>query len=160
MAEMTNEEIINEFNTFDEDKFSLTISSVSTEGIPLTSYAPYVKKDGNYYVSISSSLPHYINMTSTNKAHIFIIEDEKDASHIFARKRLYFNASCKQATNEEEILDLFDVRYGESLSFLRSMKDFKIVEFIPKDKSLVLGFGAAYKMDTDGKLVQKSISHK
>jgi putative heme iron utilization protein len=40
------------------------------------------------------------------------------------------------------------------------MKDFKIIKITPEEKSLVLGFGAAYKMGVDGKLKSKSISHK
>jgi len=160
LNKLTNEEIIENFNNFDEDKFSLVISSVDENSIPLTNYSPFVKKDGNYYVSVSSSLPHYTNMVEQAKAHVLIIEDEKDASHIYARKRLYFNVSCELVDNQEEIFDLFDNRYGEALSFLRDMKDFRVIKLIPQSKSLVLGFGAAYKMDIEGNLVQKNISHK
>ena len=46
------------------------------------------------------------------------------------------------------------------MSFLRDMKDFKVIKLIPKDKSLVLGFGAAYKMDIHGNLIHKTIKHK
>lgn len=158
---MTPQEIKQAFHTFDEDKKSLIISSVSDENEPLTSYAPFVKKEEKYYVSISSNLPHFINMQSTKKAHILIIEDESSAEHIYARKRMYFSAECAVVQeNSEEIYKLFDKRYGESLAFLRSMKDFKIIEFSPQEKSLVLGFGAAYKMGVDGELQNKSISHK
>lgn len=157
---MTQEEITQAFQTFDEDKKSLIISSTSSDNEPLTSYAPFVKQGENYYVSISSNLPHFINMQSTKKAHILIIEDEGSAEHIYARKRVYFSAECRVVEEgTEEIYKLFDKRYGESLSFLRSMKDFKIIEFTPQEKSLVLGFGAAYKMGVDGTLQNKSISH-
>ncbi|MDQ7062168.1 MAG: hypothetical protein Q9M43_14030 [Sulfurimonas sp.] len=40
------------------------------------------------------------------------------------------------------------------------MKDFKIIKISPQERSLVLGFGAAYKMGVDGELLNKSISHK
>ena len=157
---MTNEEIIQEFKVFDKDKYSLVISSVSTENNPLTNYAPFVKIGEDYFVSVSSNLPHFVNMVQTKKAHILIIEDESNADHIYARKRLYFGASCEQEEDTEKIFKLFDERYGDKLSFLRDMKDFKIVKITPKEKSLVLGFGAAYKMGVDGNLVSKSISHK
>jgi putative heme iron utilization protein len=39
------------------------------------------------------------------------------------------------------------------------MKDFRIIKITPEEKSLVLGFGAAYKMGVDGKLINKTISH-
>ena len=156
----SNEEIIEEFKTFDNDKMSLVISSVSTESEPLTNYSPFVKREGNYFICISSQLPHYTNMIQTQKAHVLIIEDEEKASNIYARKRLYFSVTCNLEEKVEDIFNLFDARYGESLSFLRQMKDFKVIKLIPKEKSLVLGFGAAYKMGTDGELAHKNIQHK
>jgi putative heme iron utilization protein len=157
---MNNEEIIEAFKNFDKDKFSLIISTTSKENQPLTNYAPFVKRDEDYYVSVSSNLPHFTNMIETKKAHILIIEDEASAEHIYARKRLYFSALCELEEDSEKIYKLFDERYGDKLSFLRSMADFKVIKLIPKERSLVLGFGAAYKMDVDSKLVNKSISHK
>ncbi|MDQ7042906.1 MAG: hypothetical protein Q9M34_05175 [Sulfurimonas sp.] len=156
---MENQEIIEEFNNFDKDKFSLIISSVSEQNEPLTNYAPFVKLGEDYYVSVSSNLPHFTNMVQTKKAHILIIEDEANAEHIYARKRLYFSAVCGVEEDEEKIFKLFDERYGDQLSFLRTMKDFKIIKISPQERSLVLGFGAAYKMGTNGELLNKSISH-
>ena len=98
-------------------------------------------------------------MVETKKAHILIMEDESSADHIYARKRLYFGATCKLEEDEEKIFKLFDDRYADKLSFLRTMKDFKIIKITPQERSLVLGFGAAYKMGVDGKLLNKSISH-
>jgi hypothetical protein len=155
-----DEKIIEQFKSFDKDKYSLIVSTTSLENEPLTNYAPFVKEGENYYISVSSNMPHFKNMTETKKAHILIIEDESNAAHIYARKRLYFSADCELENDEEKIFKLFDARYGDKLSFLREMKDFKIIKFIPKEKSLVLGFGAAYKMGIDGKLANKNISHK
>jgi len=156
---MTNEEIITAFEEFDKDKYSLVISSTSIDNEPLTNYAPFVKEGEDYYVSVSQNLPHFVNMAMTKKAHILIIEDEATADHIYARKRLYFSASCEVEEDTEKIFKLFDARYGDKLSFLREMKDFKVIKISPKEKSLVLGFGAAYKMGVDGQLLNKSISH-
>jgi len=157
---MTNEEIFQAFKNFDNDKYSLIISSTSRQNEPLTNYAPFVKIEDDYFVSVSSNLPHFTNMIETKKAHILIIEDESNAEHIYARKRLYFSASCELEEDTEKIFKLFDARYGDKLSFLREMKDFKIVKITPKERSLVLGFGAAYKMNEDGELANKTISHK
>jgi len=160
MKKYTNEEIIEEFNTFCDDKYSLMISTSNGQNEPQTSYSPFVQDDDNYYICISSMLPHYHNMRESKKAHIMIIEDESKASHIYARKRLYFSVSCELIFEETDVFKLFDERYKDQLSFIKSMKDFKLFKLTPKEKSLVLGFGAAYKMDTNGKLVQKNIQHK
>ena len=157
---MNNEEIKEQFQNFDRDKFSLIISTTSRDNEPLTNYAPFVKIGEDYYVSVSSNLPHYTNMIETQKAHILIIEDESSAEHIYARKRLYFSVTCALEEDSEKIYKLFDERYGDSLSFLRSMADFRVIKLTPKERSLVLGFGAAYKMGEDGELLNKTISHK
>jgi len=159
---MNDEEtkIIEEFENFDKDKYSLILSTTSVDNEPLTNYSPFVKAEGNYYISVSSNLPHFTNMLQTKKAHVLIIEDEADASHIYARKRLYFSVECEVVEDAEAIFNLFDKRYGDKLSFLREMQDFKVIKLIPQEKSLVLGFGAAYKMGTDGKLKNKTITHK
>lgn len=160
MKKYTNEEVIEIFKTFTQDKYSLIVSSTSNDNEPLTNYAPFVENDNKYYICVSSSMPHFENMQKTKKAHVMIMQDEKDAFHIYARQRLYFDATCEIIENEEPIYALFDKRYGDKLSFLKDMKDFKVVALIPKEKSLVLGFGAAYKMNENGELQNKTISHK
>ena len=160
MKQYSEDEIIDLFKTFSDDKYSLVVSTVNEENMPLTSYSPFVVKNGNYYICVSSNMPHFKNMETSKKAHVFIIEDEEKASHIYARQRLYFDVSCEVIENTENIFQLFDERYGDKLSFLKTMKDFKILQLVPGQKSLVLGFGAAYKMDVDGNLGQKNIGHK
>ena len=160
MNELSNEDIKNKFKTFDEDKKSLIISSVNESSVPLTNYSPFVKIDDDYFICVSSSLPHFTNMMNQNQIHVLIIQDEENASNIYARQRLYFNATSQLIDNSDEIFDLFDLKYEDELSFLRQMKDFKVIKISPKEKSLVLGFGAAYKMDINGQLKQKNITHK
>lgn len=160
MKQLSDTQIIEKFQTFDTEIKSVIISTVDSKGEPLTSYSPFVKLESDYYICISSNLPHYTNMIEQKKAHLMFIEDESKAEHIYARKRLYCGASCSLESDSEKIFELFDARYGESLSFLREMKDFKVIKLTPKERSLVLGFGAAYKMDTEGNLGNKSISHK
>ncbi len=157
---MNDTEIKKAFENFDKDKFSLVISTTSLENEPLTNYSPFVKLGADYYISVSSMLPHYKNMMDTKKTHVLIMEDEANAEHIYARKRLYFSASCEVVSDAETIFQLFDERYGDKLSFLREMKDFKVLKLTPKERSLVLGFGAAYKMDVDGNLANKTVGHK
>ena len=160
MKKDSTEEIIEIFKTFTHDKKSLIVSTSNDNNEPLTNYSPFVENDNKFYICVSSSMPHFENMKTTQKAHVMVLQDENEASHIYARQRLYFGASCKVVEDEKPIFALFDQRYGESLSFLQTMKDFKIIELSPKEKSLVLGFGAAYKMNEQGELENKNIGHK
>lgn len=162
MKKYTDEEIINIFETFEEDKYSIIISTTSPDNEPLTNYAPFVKINEDYYVSVSSNLPHFKNILQNKKAHLLLIEDEKDAFHIYARKRLYFNASCEIIDNDKDkniIYKAFDDRFNESLEFIKTMSDFRLIKFTPFEKSLVLGFGAAYVLDENKQLKNKNISH-
>lgn len=159
MKKLTEEEILVEYEKFCDDRESMIISSVDESSNPLTSYSPFVKEGNIFYTTMSSSLPHYKNIESSKKAHIMILEDEKEASHIFARKRLYFSASC-EIVDKNSNYSLFEKRFGDKLAFIKSMGDFKIVKISPKEKSLVLGFGAAYTINEEGKLNLKNISHK
>ncbi|WP_024954665.1 pyridoxamine 5'-phosphate oxidase family protein [Sulfurospirillum arcachonense] len=160
MSKYTDEEIIEKFKTFDLDKYSMIVGTTNQQNDPLTNYSPFVKLEEDYYICVSSNMPHFHNIMETKKAHVMIIEDESKASHIYARQRLYFSASCELQNDEEKIFKLYDKRYGDALSFLRTMKDFKIIKLIPGEKSLVLGFGAAYKIDSKGNLGHKKINHK
>ncbi len=160
MKKLTDQEILEEFENFTQDKFSLVVSTSNENNEPLTNYSPFVEDKGFYYICVSSMMPHYKNMIKQEKAHILIIQEESKAFNIYARQRLYFLATCEKVQNKEDIFKLFDLRYKDSLSFLRTMKDFEIIKLQAKDKSLVLGFGAAHVLKQDGTLEQKNISHK
>lgn len=165
MKNYTNTQVAEEFQAFLDDKKSLMLSTVSNESEPFASYSPFVQdKNENYYVCVSSAVQHSINLTQSKKAHILIIEDEAKADNIYARKRLYFDANVEKFEENdlraESIFELFDNKFGESLSFLRKMSDFRIYKLTANIKSLILGFGAAYQMDKNGLILQKKIAHK
>ena len=159
MNKLSQKEVLIEFENFTKDKYSLILSSTNKELEAHTSYSPFVKHENHYYIAMSSSMPHYKNISSLKKAHAMIIEDEQNASHIFARKRLYFSCTCEEL-DKAKTYPLFKERFEDKLSFLENMDDFKIIKLSPNEQSLVLGFGAAYVIDKNGKLKQKNISHK
>ena len=157
---MSQNEIINQVKLFDEEMKSLILSTSDSNGDPLTSFSPFVKLHEDYFICISSNLPHFNNIVLREKAHVMLIEDESKASNIYARKRLYFQTICSVVDNSEKIFSLFDTRYEGSLSFLRQMPDFKTIKLTPLEKNLVLGFGSAYIISKDGQLLNKNIQHK
>lgn len=152
-------EILKAYEEFPKDKQTLIISSANSKNDPLTNYAPFVLKDDFYYVTMSKSMPHYKNLTESKKAHIMLIEDEANASHPFARKRVYFQASCEEVSKFEHY-NLFENKFGDKLSFIKEMGDFVVIKLRPKEISLVFGFGQAYLINENKELVYKSISHK
>ncbi len=156
MKKITKEDAIKELAVFTDKFESVILSTVSNDCEPFASYSPFVKDEsGNFYVFVSTAVAHSHNMNATKKAHIMFLEDESKCDHIYARKRLYYNVDCEKFdendSREEEIHDLFKKKFGDKVSFFSAMKDFRFYKLIPKDGSLVLGFGAAYKIAEDGK---------
>lgn len=147
--------------TFTDDLNSLFLSTVSKDGFPFASYAPFVEdENAEYYICISGFVPHAHNLVQTEKAAIMFIEDECKAAHPFGRKRMYFDADAEKFepddSQNEKIYDLFAKKFGDSASFITKMPDFRIYKLTPKNGSLVLGFGSAYNISDD----KKSLSFK
>lgn len=144
-------------NTFTDDIQSVILATVDENAKPFSSYSPYVEdKEGNYYVCISAIVPHSHNMYITKKAHIMFLEDESKAAHIYARRRLYFDADVEKFDEddkrEEEIGALFLEKFGETTKFLLEQPDFRIYKIMPKNGNIVLGFGSAYAVDENKKI--------
>lgn len=159
ISKITKEEAQNVLNSFTSHFQSLMLATVSKEGIPFSSYAPFVEdKKGRYYVCVSGHVTHSHNMNETKKASIMFIEDEKEAAHPFGRKRLYFDAKVKKFDEndkkEEKIAKLFDEKFGNKVSFMFKMPDFRVYRITPQEGGLVLGFGAAFRVSGDKKILK------
>ncbi len=159
------QEALEQLDTFFDDKLSLMMATVSDDGEPFASYAPYVEdEDHNYYVYLSGSVPHSVNMSANGKVSIMMIEDEAKCDHIFGRKRFYASASAEAFSADdsrtEKINSLFAEKFDSKVKYFFKMPDFRIYKITPKDGNLVLGFGSAYKVSGDRKSTGlKSVGH-
>jgi putative heme iron utilization protein len=157
---MKKEEAQEELNIFLNKIKTVILSTVSQEGEPFASYSPYIQdEEGNFYVFISTAVQHSHNMYYTKKAHILFIEDESDTKHIYARRRLYFKVNAEKFEENdkrfEKIAQLFELRHGEQASLVRMMPDSRFYKLAPSKGNLVLGFGAAFKLDASNKNIEK-----
>ena len=138
-------------NEFLEPLKSLTISSLDEKGYPFSSYAPFVKYNGKYYVYLSLMAKHSSNLTKNKIASIFFCEDEQDCKNIFGKKRVSIQCETKkleQDTPEEtNILDEFRKKFGTEMpDMLKRMGDFYLFEFTAFYGEAVFGFGKAYNL--------------
>lgn len=143
--------MINNLNDFIKDFQSLVINSIDENKNPFSSYAPFIKEDGKYYVFISDMAKHTHNLRANNKCSLFFTEDEKECKNIFARKRAMIQCDAlqikKDSEDENSILDIFEKKFDESMvQTLRSMKDFHLFQFSPFYGEAVFGFGKAYNL--------------
>jgi putative heme iron utilization protein len=143
-----------EYEKFPSEFTSIIMSTISKEGIPDASYAPFViDDDKNIYIYVSGLATHTQNIHNHPFVSVLFIEDEVKTKQIFARRRLNFNCTANLVERESEkwqqIVDKFEIRFGELISTLRSLPDFRIFQLTPQNGRFVIGFGAAYNISSD-----------
>ena len=141
---------------------SLFLSTLSVEGKPNGSYAPYITDEkGDFYIFVSQLASHTRDLLRSSQLSILLAEDEQDARQLFARKRAsyYCHSSVieKSATNYEALIDLFETRFGSIISLLRTLPDFILFKLEVQSGSFVNGFAQAYEITADG-LIHKDPS--
>jgi putative heme iron utilization protein len=146
-------EIQSAYQQFPDRVKSLMLSTVTPEGQPQASYTPFiVEADRSFYIFISGLSSHTENLQTTPKAGLLLIEDEAQANQIFARQRLMYDCSVELIArdNPEWTLqvDKFKVRFGNLIDMLRQLPDFQVFKLAPLGGRFVIGFGAAYEVDS------------
>ena len=132
---------------------SLMLSTVNSAHAPHASYAPYVIDDDyQIYIFTSGLSAHTHNLQTTGLASVLLIEDEAEAPQVFARQRIAYDcqaALLPRGTDAwEAVADRFEQRFGEIIPMLRSLEDFQIFCLSPQAGRFVMGFGAAYAVDS------------
>ncbi|MBU7584499.1 MAG: pyridoxamine 5'-phosphate oxidase family protein [Nostoc sp. TH1S01] len=143
-----------EYASFLQEFQSVIISTVSPEGIPNSSYAPFVSDEAkNIYIYISDLAAHTQNIYANPRVSILFIEDETKSNNIFARRRLTFDCTAtlieRDTDTWNKVVDQLQERFGEMIEVLKSLGDFRIFLLIPSSGRFVLGFGNAYKISGD-----------
>lgn len=126
---------------------SVNIGSISTNGYPFGSYAPFVYMEHNIYIFIASIATHTKNLTSNPKSSLLFIEDEASCNNIFARKRVTMQCNCIKYTGVDEalIMNAFREKFDENIiNMLDGTHDFALFEFTPIYGEVTLGFGKSY----------------
>ncbi|MBC1240147.1 HugZ family protein [Nostoc sp. 2RC] len=148
------ENIQAEYEKFPEQFESIIISTISAEGIPNASYAPFVMDDAkNIYIYVSGLTTHTKNLHANPLISVLFIEDEAKSNQIFARTRLSFDCTAilieRETDKWNQIVDQFEKRFGQIIEILRGLSDFRIFQLTPREGRFVVGFGAAYRISGD-----------
>ncbi len=131
---------------------SVLLATVTHDGVPEASYAPYVADDdGHFYLYVSGLSRHTRNLQESGRASLLFIEDEQSARNIFARKRLSYACVAEFISRDDaawsQILDRFTERFGKFVDTLRALPDFQLFRLTPKSGSYVRGFAQAYSFE-------------
>jgi putative heme iron utilization protein len=132
---------------------SLILATVNPDGSPQASYAPYViDSDRRFYIFASSLSAHTGNLLGTGQASVLLIQDEGQSPQVFARQRLTYDCQVTLVERHTELWETiaqgFEDRFGEVVIMLRSLPDFQLLCLTPLGGRFILGFGAAYEVDS------------
>ena len=151
MTKQLLSEVLREALEFSESRKSLLLSTVDSDGLPHASYAPFVRNaSGDFYILVSE-LSSHTEFLARGNASILLIEDESDASQIFARTRVSFHCTVQFVERHSEVwsekVDAMQLRHGAIIETLVSLADFRMCRLIPDNGRYVRGFGQAYNID-------------
>ncbi|KGY08354.1 MULTISPECIES: heme utilization protein HutZ [Vibrio] len=139
-----------EIKTFRQQRKTVQIATVDEQGRPNVSYAPYVQNKDGFFVLISKIARHANNLLVNPAASIMLIEDEDNAKHLFARKRLTFDSTATIVERESEqwqvIIAQMRERFGDIIDGLSQFQDFILFHFSVDQGLYVKGFGQAYQV--------------
>ncbi len=130
---------------------TLQLATVDEAGTPNVSYAPFVYNEQGYFVLISEIAQHARNIKANPSVSMMMIEDEAKSKQLYARKRLSYHASAFAVERDSElwnqVLGELEQRFGDIVSKVSQMNDFKLYGLSVRDGLFVKGFGQAYEVN-------------
>ncbi len=140
------------YASFSEFCRSAMLATADASGQPHVSYAPFVQDEARHFYIFASGLStHTHNLQVNPRASLMLIADEANSEQIFARRRLTWNCRVQLLPRASDrwlaIADQFQLKFGEIVTVLRQLPDFRLLELIPSDGQFVSGFGETYRLD-------------
>ncbi len=155
MKTVSNDPLINAHYRLIDSQKSLLLSTLSVLYGAEISYAPYVRKNSQFFIYVSELANHTQNMIDNRQASILFIQPEVEAENLFARERLTLKCQVREVQQNEslfdEMLQCMQIQFGETVTVLRTLTDFHLFQLIPISGQYVAGFGKAYSLIFDSK---------
>lgn len=128
---------------------TLQLATVNQEGDALASYAPFVPGDnGDFFVFLSELAAHTRNLTLHPQASLLLIEDECEASNLFARRRVSLSCTARRLGRADQTFPItmmkFRQRFDAVIDTLIELPDFDLFVLVPTQGTFIRGFGEAY----------------
>lgn len=137
---------------------SIILATVDAEGIPNSSYAPFVQVENSFYILVSFMARHTKNLAEGRKTSIMFIEDESATKQIYARERLTIEAAATQIDRDSEtwnqVVGQLKENHGKVVDVISEMKDFILIALTPVKGAYVNGFGSAYFVDENLEIME------
>ena len=124
---------------------------------PEISYSPcIIDEDKNIYILVSTLSKRTGSLLVGHNVSLMFIEPEEQCEEIYVRTRLILNCTTLQIGRQmgtnfdllwDELVVQFTAKFGDIISTLVSLKDFKMFRFRPIRGTFVKGFGKAYTIE-------------
>ena len=147
--QLTQEELQREASALRRGCAAVMLSTVSPEGWPEASHAPFVLDgEGRCHVLISQLAQHTKNLLSQPIASLMWLEDRASSGNAFARRRLVLQCRAENIERDGEgwkrMLKQMVEELGNTVELLASLPDFMLFRFDAVEGNYVRGFGQAY----------------
>ncbi len=144
---------------------TLLLSTVTEQGKPELSYAPYVRdQKGVFYIYVSELAAHTKNLQQSGIASLLLIQPEEQATNLFARERVMFECECHELEKQNECYDqqmlIMKEKFGDTVELLQSLPDFHLFALSPVNGKYIAGFGKAFSIDTTNDVLQFEATEK
>lgn len=146
--------ICSEYLRFRNSQQSLQIATISVEGLPEASYAPFVWFEDACYLFLSQLARHTQNLNSNAAIGLLLIEDEAAAANQFARRRIIFQGKSSIVARHVElyqtVMQQFRNRFGHFIDTIEPLQDFQLFKVVPLSGRFIRGFAQAFELSGDG----------
>ncbi|NRB38843.1 MAG: pyridoxamine 5'-phosphate oxidase family protein [Pseudomonadales bacterium] len=133
---------------FVNSRLTLQLASITEEGEPFASYAPFAIGEDCLYVQLSDIAIHAKNLNHNRQASVLVVEDEGSSGELFARIRVNYQMSAEAIVAGsdawEKGIAALEARLGERARNLSELSDFYLFKLVPIRGRYVKGFGKAY----------------
>lgn len=144
-------ELVAEVRDFIASRKLLNLASLTPQGHPHASTAPFLAADGNFYLFISDLSGHANNLKGDSRASVIFNADEGDTKQPFARLRVTFNVEAGIIAREDTLwqtrIGQMQEKFGPVIDHLKDLEDFNLFELKPSGGRYVKGFGKAYALE-------------
>ena len=127
------------------------LATLTKNNKPEVSLTPFIYIDEHFYLFISDLASHTENLRTQEKCSLLISEPIKSTDNSFAQKRLSLTGRARfidvKSQSHEPILSKFEEKHGPTVSLLKTLPDFHLVEIEITNGRFIEGFGKAFAFD-------------
>ena len=142
---------------------TIIIAVENFNDIPQIGYAPFIFKNGSFYIFSSELSPHIKLLLKKERANFMIIQDENESKNIWTRIRIKFNGKTIRLTRENAIFNIIcndiEKKHGKTMSLIKTFADFHLIKIKPVEGVLVTGFGNAYSLKGQSLVIKNKIGN-